>query len=243
MTEQKSFIPITKPWLAKSDLGNPPEAGASVNPDNVMTPRPLLIFPCNGNGIEALDCLGSEFYPLGFIDDEPNKVNSKRFGIPIFGREALERFGNAEILAVPGSPTSFRERELIIASLGVPVSRFARVVHPLARISPLATVGVNVLIMAGVVITSNAVIGDHVCLMPNTVVHHDVVVEDWSLIGSNVTIAGHSIIGRNCYIGSGTSVINGIKICNGVLVGLGSNVIRDVPPSITIAGNPARPLK
>ena len=211
-------------------------------PSDAMKPRPLLIFPCNGNGIEALDCLGSEFYPLGFIDDSPEKVNSERFGITIFGREALERFPDAEILAVPGSPTSFREREHVIASLGVPASRFARVVHPLARISPLATVGVNVLIMSGVVITSNAVIGDHVCLMPNTVVHHDSIVGDWSLVGSNVTIAGNVTVGCNCYIGSGTSVIHGVKISDRALVGLGSNVIRDVSASITVVGNPARPL-
>jgi sugar O-acyltransferase (sialic acid O-acetyltransferase NeuD family) len=208
-----------------------------------MTPRPLLIFPCNGNGLEALDCLGPEFRPLGFIDDAPDKANGERFGLTIFGREVLERFPDAAVLAVPGSPTSFRERKRVVASLGLPASRFVRVVHPSARISPLATVGVNVLVMAGVVITSNAVIGDHVCLLPNTVVHHDAIVGDWSLVGSNVTIAGRTTIGCNCYVGSGTSVMNGVKISNGVLVGLGSNVIRDVPASITVAGNPARPLE
>jgi sugar O-acyltransferase (sialic acid O-acetyltransferase NeuD family) len=231
VSEVKTFMPIAKPWMEEKDV-------QLVR----RSPRPLLIFPCNGNGIEALDCLGSEFYPLGFIDDAPEKVNSERFGIPIFGREALERFPNAEVLAVPASPTSFREWEQIVASLGLPVSRFAQIVHPLARVSPLATIGVNVLIAAGVTITSNAVIGDNVCILPNTVVHHDSVIGDWSTIGSNVTIAGYVTIGYNCYIGSGTNVKNGIKIGDRALVGLGSNVIRDVSPSITVAGNPARPL-
>ncbi|MCK7470637.1 MAG: hypothetical protein MZU95_07475 [Desulfomicrobium escambiense] len=31
----------------------------------------LLIFPCNGNGLEALDCLGDAFRCIGFIDDRP----------------------------------------------------------------------------------------------------------------------------------------------------------------------------
>jgi sugar O-acyltransferase (sialic acid O-acetyltransferase NeuD family) len=230
MSEGKSLIPIAKPWLGE------PEATARI------ISRPLLIFPCNGNGIEALDCLGSKFYPLGFIDDEPDKVNSDRFGITVFGREVLDRFPDVQVLAVPGGPMSFRERERVIASLGVPVARFAQVVHPLAQISPLATVGINVLIMAGVVITSNAIIGDHVCVLPNTVVHHDAVVGDWSLIGSNVMIAGNTTIGRNCYIGSGTSVMNSIKVGDRALIGLASNVIRDVPPSITVVGNPAHTL-
>jgi sugar O-acyltransferase (sialic acid O-acetyltransferase NeuD family) len=204
--------------------------------------RPLLIFPCNGNGIEALDCLGSEYRAIGFIDDSPDKLGSEYFGLTVFSREALERFPEAAVLAIPGSPSSFRDRKRVVRSLGVSASRLARVVHPLARISPLATVGVNVLMMAGVVITSNAVIGDHVCLLPNTVVHHDAVVGEWTLVGSNVTIAGQATVGRNCYVGSGTSVMNGVTIQDEALVGLGSNVIRDVPATATVVGNPARIL-
>jgi sugar O-acyltransferase (sialic acid O-acetyltransferase NeuD family) len=207
-----------------------------------MTPRPLLIFPCNGNGLEALDCLGTEYRAIGFIDDSPDKLGSECFGLTVFTREALERFPDAAVLAVPGSPSSFRERKRVVESLGVPVWRLARVVHPSARISPLASVGVNVLVMAGVVITSNAVIGDHVCLLPNTVVHHDAVVGEWSLVGSNVTIAGQATVGCNCYVGSGTSVMNGVTINDGALVGLGTNVIRDVPATATVVGNPARIL-
>jgi sugar O-acyltransferase (sialic acid O-acetyltransferase NeuD family) len=207
-----------------------------------MTPRPLLIFPCNGNGLEALDCLGTEYRPIGFIDDSPEKLRSNCFGLTVFAREALERFPEAVVLAVPGSPTSFRQRQRVVESLGVPASRLARVVHPSARISPLASLGVNVLVMAGVVITSNAVIGDHVCLLPNTVVHHDAVVGDWTLVGSNVTIAGQATVGRNCYVGSGTSVMNGVTINDRALVGLGTNVIRDVPATATVVGNPARIL-
>ena len=209
-----------------------------------MTPRPLLIFPCNGNGLEALDCLGSEYRAIGFIDDSPDKLGTDVLRAALFSLgKPWTRFPEAAVLAVPGSPTSFRERKRVVESLGVPDSRLARVVHPSARISPLGqSVGVNVLVMAGVVITSNAVIGDHVCLLPNTVVHHDAVVGEWTLVGSNVTIAGQTTVGRNCYIGSGSSVMNGVKIEDEVLVGLGTNVIRDVPATATVVGNPARIL-
>ena len=120
--------------------------------------------------------------------------------------------------------------------------RFATVIHPSARISPLARIGRNVLIMAGVVVTSNAIIGDHVCILPNTVIHHDVVVGDWTLIGSNVSIAGHVRLGRNCYLGSGSRIIDGVEIGERTLIGLGSNVIADVRCDVTVVGNPARPI-
>ena len=34
-----------------------------------MAATDLLIFPCNGNALEALDCLGSAFRCVGFVDD------------------------------------------------------------------------------------------------------------------------------------------------------------------------------
>jgi sugar O-acyltransferase (sialic acid O-acetyltransferase NeuD family) len=189
-----------------------------------------------------LDCLGTEYSAIGFIDDSPDKWGSTFFGLDVFSRDVLQRDPEAQVLAVPGSPTSFRQRQHAVQSLGVSASRLARVVHPSARVSPLATLGVNVLVMAGVVITSNAHIGDHVCILPNSVIHHDAFVGDWSLIGSNVTIAGHAVVGRNCYVGSGTSVINNVRIGDRSLVGIGTNVIREVPDDATIAGNPARIL-
>ena len=204
--------------------------------------RPLLIFPCNGNGVEALDCLVQPNRLIGFVDDSAGKQGTEVHGYPVFGREALSRFPDAQLLAVPGSPTSYRFRRQLIESLNLPADRFARVVHPRASVSSLARVGRNVLIMAGVVITSNAVIGDHVCILPNTVIHHDVIVGAWSLIGSGVTIAGGVAIGENCYVGSGSSIIHGVKLGDRVLVGLGSNVIRSIPADVKVAGNPARQI-
>jgi len=203
---------------------------------------PLFVFPCNGNGLEALDCLGDRYVLAAFVDDTPEKQGTSPHGHPVLGREALERKPDVAVLAVPGGPASYRSRRALIEGLGVDPARFARVLHPSARVSPLAKVGRNVLLMAGVVVTSNAVIGDHVCVLPNTVIHHDAVVGDYSLVGSNVTIAGGTVIGENCYIGSGSSLKNGIRVGDQALVGLGSNVLGDVPAGARVAGNPARTL-
>jgi sugar O-acyltransferase (sialic acid O-acetyltransferase NeuD family) len=205
-------------------------------------PRPLLIFPCNGNGLEALDCLGVEWAFAGFVDDTPAKQGRTSHGHPVFSREAFARLPGASVLAVPGSPTSYPERRKLIDGLGIAPERFARVVHPAARVSKLATLGSNVLLLAGVVVTSNARIGDHVCVLANTVIHHDVVIGDFGLVGSNVTLTGGVELGPNCYVGSGSSLMNGIRIGAGALVGLGSNVLRDVPAGARVAGNPARAI-
>src|SRR4030095_14765611 len=99
-------------------------------------PRPLLIFPCNGNGVEALDCLGDAYRCIGFVDDTAEKQRAGAHGHRVFGREALAERRDALVLAVPGSPTSYRDRRRIVAGLDVAAERFARVVHPAARVSP-----------------------------------------------------------------------------------------------------------
>jgi sugar O-acyltransferase (sialic acid O-acetyltransferase NeuD family) len=202
----------------------------------------LIVFPCNGNGREALDCVGERYRCVGFVDDDPIRQGTAIGGIGVFDRTHFVRCADAHVLAVPGSPLSYQSRRSVIEGLPLTADRFATVIHPRATVATSASIGRNVLIMAGAVVTSNAVIGDHVCVLPNTVVHHDAVVGAWSLVGSNVTIAGGAIVGENCYVGSGTSVRNGVCIGSFALVGLGSTVVRDVDAHARVAGSPARVL-
>lgn len=202
----------------------------------------LLIFPFNGNGIEAIDCLGDDFNFLGFVDDSLEKQGVNQYGHSVFDRSAFINYPHAKVLAVPGSPLSFKIRNEIISSLNLDEGRFINLIHPTASVSKFAAIGKNCLICAGVVITSNAKIGNHVCILPNTVVHHDTSIDDYTLIGTSVCVAGYTSIGKNCYLGSGSNIINSINIGNNVLIGMGSNVIKDVHNDLKVAGNPARKI-
>ncbi|MBN2301298.1 MAG: NeuD/PglB/VioB family sugar acetyltransferase [Lentisphaerae bacterium] len=202
--------------------------------------KQLLIFPYNGNGIEALDCLQGQYELIGFVDDNPEKQGIQANGVEVFSRAALTRYKDAKVLAVPGSPTTYTQRRAMIEGLQVPDNRFATVIHSNAQVSRLARIGHNVLIMAGVVITSNAVLGNHLCILPNTVIHHDVQIHDYTLIGAQIVIAGYTTVGRDCYIGSGSKVIDHITIGDSTLVGMGTNVITSIPARHKVVGNPAR---
>ena len=200
----------------------------------------LLIFPYNGNGLEAIDCIGNQYELIGFIDDTPEKLGKTAFGVEVFGREILSKYPDAKVLAVPGSPLSFKIRAKIIQDLNINENRFATVIHPNASVSNLAKVGKNVLIMAGVVLTSNCKIGNHVCILPNSVIHHDSEIKEYTLVGGNAIVAGGVVIEENCYIGSGSNIINGISIGKETLVGMGSNVITNIPAQSKVVGNPAK---
>lgn len=201
--------------------------------------KKLIIFPLNGNGLEAIDACQSAFELIGFVDDTPEKQGEGPLGIKVFNRSVLIDH-NAQILAIPGSPSSYLNRKSIIGDLNISEDKFATVIHPSASVSPLAKIGYNVLIMAGAIITSNAVIGNHVIILPNTTIHHDVIVGDYSILGSHVICAGHVSIGENCYVGSGSKIKNNLNIGNKSLVGMGSNVTKSVPENTTVMGNPAK---
>jgi sugar O-acyltransferase (sialic acid O-acetyltransferase NeuD family) len=205
-----------------------------------MPKKKLAVFPFNGNGIEALDCISFDDYELiGFVDDDPKKMSEQ---FEIFSREILQDYKEIFVLAVPGSPASFRKRAEIISSLNIDRSRYITAIHPRASIGRNVEIGVNCLIMTGVALTSNARINDHVCVLPNSVIHHDAIVDDYTLIGSNVVVAGGTTIGKSCYVGSGTNIMNGINIGDLSLIGLGSNILKSVTGNSKMVGNPARDL-
>lgn len=204
-----------------------------------MMAKKLILFPYNGNAIEAIDCLNDEYQLIGFIDDDKTKHGPQDCGYEVFSRDILQSHPDAHVLAVPGSPDSYHKRRNIIENLYLSPERYATVIHPSARVSRLAKIGYNVLIMSGVVITSNASIGNHVCILPQTVIHHDVWVNDFSLIGSNVLIAGHVHIGCNCFIGGGSNLKDHTSIGDNSLIGMGANVLKSIPANVKAAGNPA----
>ena len=204
--------------------------------------KQLLIFPYSGTGLEALDCLGDRWDCVGFVSDDLTIIGQKMYGITVYSRDVIKKYSKASILAVNGSPSSFRKREEIINSLQISRERFATVIHPSSNISTSAKIGINVLIMAGAVITFNANIGNHVVVLPNTVIHHDSQIGDYTLIAGNATIAGNVIVGKNCYIGASSSIKNEIHVADYTLVGMGANVISSNYQPDVLVGNPAKPL-
>lgn len=93
-----------------------------------------------------------------------------------------------------------------------------------------------------VTLTSNITIGR--CFHANlySYVEHDCVIGDFVTLAPGSKVNGAVTIGDHAYIGSGAVLRQGITIGAGATVGMGAVVNRDVPPGITVVGNPARPL-
>jgi len=118
-------------------------------------------------------------------------------------------------------------RPLTVRATGIHVSRFAAVA-PGAQL------------MAGCVINPDARIGANVLINANCVVEHGCKLADHVVLGSGAVLAGGVRVGHGAFIGAGATVIQGLTIGEGARVAAGAAVIRDVPPSATVMGVPAR---
>ena len=209
----------------------------------------ILLFPFGGNSREAFDAIESinqskkTWDILGFIDDNPELHGQEFCGIKVLGgSELLNQHPEAKVLAIPGNPNTYLQRQSFIDNLNLHESRFATIILPSAVVAAMGKIVINPLLMANVVVSSGASIGNHCIVLPNTTISHDSTIGDYSCLGSNVSVSGYVTIKSNCYIGSGVRIRNNITIHERSLIGIGSNVISDIERETVVAGNPAKSI-
>tara|TARA_R110002012_G_scaffold277507_2_gene464739 strand:- start:24029 stop:24655 length:627 start_codon:yes stop_codon:yes gene_type:complete len=97
-------------------------------------------------------------------------------------------------------------------------------------------------IMQGVIITNDVYLGQGVLVNLNSTISHDCQIGDFTEIACNVSIPGRCSIGKNVFIGSNATLMPDINIGDNSIIGAGTVVIKDVPPNVTVVGNPNRIL-
>jgi len=113
-------------------------------------------------------------------------------------------------------------------------------ISPDAVVSPSATLGRGIAIMAGAIINASTQIGDGAIINTNAGVDHDCRIGNGAHIGPGTVLAGNVEIGSEAFLGVGTCVVPGVRIGRRTIVGAGSVVVRDLPDGVTAMGVPAR---
>ena len=85
-------------------------------------------------------------------------------------------------------------------------------------------------------------VGDDNWIMAYCHVAHDCLVGDNTVFANHATLAGHVDIGDWTILGGFVGVHQFVKVGAHVMAGIASVVTRDVPPFVTIAGNPTAPF-
>jgi len=105
----------------------------------------------------------------------------------------------------------------------------------------------DVMIMDGSIISrgflSNTTIGKNTIVGLSTVIGAGVEIEENCMIAQKVSISGSVKIGRNCEIWGNASIRDGLNIGSQSVIGMGSVIIKSIPPNEVWVGNPGRPLR
>lgn len=120
---------------------------------------------------------------------------------------------------------------------------FVSAIHPMSVIGKGVAIGEGTFIQAGVIVSAGAAIGKHCIINTNASVGHDVVLEDYVTIGPGVTVGGNTKVCTGSSINMGSIVRNKVIIGHHSIIGMGSNVIKDIPPLVVALGSPAKILK
>jgi len=94
-------------------------------------------------------------------------------------------------------------------------------------------------------LTSNIRIGKYFHANIYSYVAHDCVIGDYVTFAPAVRCNGNVVIEDHAYIGTGAVIKQGspdkpLVIGRGAIVGMGAVVTKDVPPGVTVVGNPAK---
>lgn len=206
--------------------------------------KKLLILGAGGLGRETyqwaadIQKQGKRWDFIGFLDDN---------------LQALDKYGRSDQIVGTIKDYQPQPDEEVICGIGNAMLKtelfddltargavFTTIIHPTVILSDRYSVGKDVIIGPGSVISTDAVIGD--CCVVNTlaVVGHDVSLEKGCIVSDYCDLMGFSYLEELVFLGSGAKILPSVRIGRNARVGTGSVVIRKVKADTTVFGNPAK---
>lgn len=134
-------------------------------------------------------------------------------------------------------------RQQLYERIGLPLDRYAVLIHPSAVVSGSARIQNGAVVMASSVIQADADVGIHAIVNTGAIVEHDSRIGDYVHLSPGTVLTGGVTVMEGAHLGAGTAVIPGKTVGRWSVTGAGAAVIHDIPDNCTAVGVPARMIK
>lgn len=211
-----------------------------------MTVRRLLVLGANNpetvRVVQAVNDAAPTFDLVGFLDNDPARQGRDFYGVPVVGgSEAVEDERFRDCAVVNAITRDTRTRCETTEDLVRRGAELVNLIHPSVDVRHVE-LGAGIVVHEGAVLQPGTRIGDDCAFNGNVIVSHECEIADHVFMAPGSVLAGLVRVRRGAMIGVGATVLPRLEIGAWSLVGGGAVVCRDVPPGVTVAGNPARVL-
>lgn len=208
--------------------------------------RECILWGCAGHAMVLAETLAARGASVVALFDR-RAVASVLAGVPVF-----QEFSGFDAWIAdhpdPGAVTGFvaigghrgHDRLAIQQAFLDRGLRLASVTHPLASVSPSASLGVGTQVLAQAVVAAGARVGEACIINHKASLDHESFLGDGGHLAPGATVCGCVSLGSNVMVGAGAVVLPRLSIGDNVLIGAGAVVIDDIPSGVVVAGNPAR---
>lgn len=185
----------------------------------------------------------SDYNFIGFLDDDKSKIGNEFVGFPVLGEiDSISNYSSM-ISIVIGIAFPSVKFKIIEKLRGLGYNTFPSLVSRVAWLSENTKVGEGCIIYPGVTVNYNSLINDFVVINMNCAIGHDCMIGDYASLAPGVLTGGNTTIGQLSEMGIGSKTLQGITIGERSTVGAGSVIIKDVPDTAVVVGNPGRIIK
>ena len=206
---------------------------------------PLVLFGSEGNALAVRDLLrdsaGEPLFDIrAFVDDFTGGRGETRDGVPVVSFSHWERtYRDLPMLVAVGAPLA---RRTLVARVTAAGGRFATCVDP-ASFDAGIRVGIGSFLTPGIALGAKTIIGAHVHAYPFVSVAADCTIGDYVTLCPAAVLEGAVAIGEGAFVGANATLHAApgttLRIGANAVIGAGAVVLDDVPPGITVVGNPA----
>lgn len=209
---------------------------------------PFIVVGAGGHAVVVADALlASGQTVIGFTDADASRHGQRLCGLSVLGKDedVLAKFppDQTQLANGIGGVGGASLRQSVQRRLEGRGWLFGTVKHPSSIVSPFASVGRAVQLLAHSVVQPGAVLGDGCIVNTGAVVEHDCLIGDFVHVAPGALLCGAVRVDALSHIGAGAVILQCVQLGSETIVGAGAVVIDDFVGAGTLVGSPARRME